>query len=62
MKLSKEAKILDEKLFCESHKQRILAGGKLTEPYLKRLEEYAFQKGLKICNKCYEVYKEDHKC
>ena len=42
MRLSKEAKITDEKLFCESHRQRVLAGGKLSEPYLKRLEKYAF--------------------
>ncbi len=61
MKLSKEANIIDEELFCESHKARILSGGKLSEPFKRRLEQYAYLKGKKLCNKCYEVYEEEHK-
>lgn len=64
MKLSQETNIVDEKLFCESHKSIILHGrkDKIVNPFRERLELYARNTSQKICKVCYEVYKENHQC
>jgi len=56
-------KIIDQEKFLEEHRHRVLNNDpKISYPYLKRLEEYCFNKGLKLCNQCYRTYHEEKNC
>jgi len=52
--------ILDEEKFLENHRCYVLNNvDKVGRPYLDRLKEYAYDRGLKLCRKCYRVYEKD---
>lgn len=62
MNLGKESKIINEKLFCETQRIRIINNSTDKAECLERLEKYAYKTGRKICKNCYEVYKGNCKC
>lgn len=52
--------ILDKKKFLESHRCSVLNNvARVGLPYLDRLKEYAYHRGLRLCRKCYRVYEKD---
>ena len=64
MNLSSHEVIINEELFVNTHRARILsvASKEVIRPYLARYEKYAFQKGKMICTTCYNLYERDSEC
>ena len=52
--------IFDEGKFLESHRCYVLNSvERVGRPYLDRLKEYAYDRGLMLCRKCYSVYEKN---
>ena len=50
-------KIIDKEKFLEEHRQRVLHSiPKIGNSYKARLEEYAYENKLKLCQNCYRTY------